>query len=254
MIFLLRSQADLWRKRRGTMTRLMTAMRWDARLQFRHGFYYAAAFVAVLFILGLSQAPEALLPLALPVLVLGNMTLNTFYFIGGLVLLEKDDGVLEGLVVTPLRQGEYLWSKLLTLALLTAVENGVIVTAVMGLNYSIPLLTAGIMLMSFFNGLYGFVAVIRYDSLNSFIFPSVFWTTLLSVPLLPYVGLVQTPFMYLHPTQAALTLLQGAFQPIAPWEVVYGVLYGALWVGILFQWAHRAFYRFVVLGKPQKLS
>ncbi len=37
------------------------------------------------------------------VFVLGNMTIGTFYFMAGLVLLEKGDGVLEGLIVTPLR-------------------------------------------------------------------------------------------------------------------------------------------------------
>lgn len=227
-------------------------MRWDARLQLRHGFYYAAAFVAVLFIIGLSQIPDGLLPVLLPVLVLGNMTLNTFYFIAGLVLLEKDDGVLEGLVVTPLRRSEYLWAKLLTLALLTLLENGVIVTAVIGLHYNWLLLLAGILLTSFINALYGFIVVVRYDSLNSFIFPSLFWTLLLSVPLLQYAG-VQTPLLYLHPIQATLTLLQGAFQPIAAWEVAYGVLYAAVWVGILFWLAKRAFYRFVILKRGVKV-
>lgn len=231
------------------MTRLTTAMCWDARLQFRHGFYYAAAFVAAILIVGLNQIPTAWLLIALPVVIVSNMTLNTFYFIGGLVLLEKDDGILEGLIVTPLRQHEYLWSKLLTLALLTVVENGVIVTAVVGFHYNAALLLAGIVLMSFFNALYGFVAVIRYDTINSFIFPSVLWTILLSMPVIQYAGLVKTPLMYLHPVQAPLTLLQGAFQPITLWETVYGVLYAAAWVGILFYLAKRAFYRFVVLKR-----
>lgn len=229
------------------MNRLATAVRWDMRLQFRHGFYYAAIFIAVISIIILSQFSEPFYTVAMPVFVMGNMTINTYFFVAGLVLLEKDDGILEGLVVTPLRRWEYLWSKLLSLMILTVLENGVIVTAVMGLNFNLLLLLAGIILLSFINTLYGFIMVARYDSINSFLFPSVFWTMLLSLPLLQYFGLVATPLMWLHPVQAPLILLVGAFQPVTTWEVLYGLVYGLVWVVILYQWAKRAFYRFIIL-------
>lgn len=225
------------------------AVQWDARLQFRQGFYYVALFVAVLFIIGLQYVPDHYLPLAMPVLVMGNMTMNTFYFLAALVLLEKDDGVLEGLVLTPLRRGEYLWSKLLTLALLTLLENGVIVTAVVGPHYHPFLLATGILLLSFINALYSFIVVIRYESVNSFIFPSVFWTMLLSIPLLQYFGLVNTHLMYLHPVQAPLVLLTGAFQPMGGWLWIYGIGYALMWVGLLYMFAKRAFTRFVILPR-----
>ncbi len=38
---------------------LAAAVRWDARLQLRHGFYAAAAFVAAVLVLGLSRLPYA---------------------------------------------------------------------------------------------------------------------------------------------------------------------------------------------------
>ena len=102
------------------MTRLVSTIRWDAQLQIRNGFYYASAFVAVVSILVLSQlrlSPDTL-ALLLPAIVLQNIFINTFYFIGGLVLLEKGDGTLEGLIVSPLRKEEYLASKVVTLTLL----------------------------------------------------------------------------------------------------------------------------------------
>lgn len=234
------------------MFRLTAAMRCDVRLQFRHGFYYAAAFVALVLIIILRQLPAETLPVFLPVFVMGNMTMNTFYFVAGLVLLEKDDGVLEGLVVTPLRRGEYVWSKLLTLAALTVLENMLIVTAVVSLTYNIALLMVGVLLLAFFYTLYGFILVARYDSINSFIFPSIFWTMLLSLPLLQYFGLVSTPLIYLHPAMAPLTLLRGAFQPIALWQVGYGILYSVVWIALLFQLAKGAFYRFIIMKQGVK--
>jgi len=53
--------------------------------------------------------------------------------------------------------------------------------------------------------------------------------------------------MYLHPVQAMLTLLKGAFQTIELWEAIYGVFYSTLWIGILFTLAKRAFDRFIIL-------
>lgn len=229
------------------MTRLTTTMVWEARLQFRHGFYYAAAFVAVASIIVLVQIPAEYTNWLMPIFVMGNMTVNTYYFVAGLVLLEKEDGVLEGLVVTPLRRQEYLLSKLFTLAGLTILENVVIVTAVMGFHYNAALLIAGILLLAFINTLYGFIIVARYDSINSFIFPSIFWTMLLSLPLLQYFGLVNTPLMYLHPVTAPLTLVVGAFNSVTPWEIMYGLIYAALWVTLLLRLAGRAFYRFIIV-------
>lgn len=235
------------------MTRILSSMRWEIRLQFRHGFYYAAGFVAMLAILVLRQLPPELMAQALPVFVMGNMTLNTFYFMAALVLLEKDDGVLEGLVVTPLRRGEYLWTKLLTLIFLTVLENGIIVTAVVGLTYNPFWLLLGIGLMGFFYALYGFVIVARYDSINSFIFPSIFWTLPLSLPLLQYLGLVQAPWMALHPMNASLQLLAGAFRPTTPAQAALDIGYGLLWLILIYQVALRAFDRFIVLKRGVKV-
>jgi fluoroquinolone transport system permease protein len=229
------------------MTRLQTAMRWEMRLQFRNGFYYAAAFIAVIMTIILWQVPKTELPTVLPVFVLGNMTIGTFYFMAGLVLLEKGEGVLEGLVVTPLRQWEYLAAKLASLTLLTIGENVAIVTAVFGFDYNVILLVLGIGLTACFNILFGFIAVARYDSINRFIMPSILMTTALALPLVDYLGFWQSPLMYLHPVQALLLLLKGAFQPIAAWQMVYGVLYAVLWIGLLFKVSQHIFYRFIIL-------
>jgi fluoroquinolone transport system permease protein len=115
------------------MKRLLAALGCDARLQFRNGFYYAAALVAGVMAVGLGQLgrwlPGINLGWLAPGFIVSNMLLGTFYFMGGLVLLEKGEGTLEAQVVTPLRSREYLASKVITLAGLALVENLVIVGA-----------------------------------------------------------------------------------------------------------------------------
>lgn len=101
---------------RGPLARLRAAAAADVRLQLRNGFYAAAAFVAVCLVLLLGPLSADTVALLLPPLVLLNLQVNTFYFIGGLVLLERAEGSLEALTVTPLRPWEYLSAKVATLA------------------------------------------------------------------------------------------------------------------------------------------
>ena len=102
--------------------------------------------------------------------------------------------------------------------------------------------------------LYGFLVVARYDSINEYLFPSMLYTSVLSLPLLDYFGVWETPLMYLHPVQAPLVLLEAAFRPVAAWEVAYGVLYGLAWVVPMGLLAVRAFHRFVVTREGGALT
>jgi fluoroquinolone transport system permease protein len=228
------------------MRRLRATLWCDLRLQYRNGFYYAAAFVAALWMLLLAQVPAASLSWLLPPLVLGNLLINTFYFVAGQVLLEKGEGTLEAQVVTPLRVREYLASKALTLGALSLLEALAYVLIAYGPRFRLLPFAAGVLLISAMYVLYGFVVVARYDSINEFLFPSVLYTIGLGLPLLDYFNLVRSPLVYLHPVQAPLVLLRAAFQPVDAWQMVYGVLYAGLWVGLVYLLSRRAFLRFVV--------
>ncbi|MCP5095827.1 MAG: ABC transporter permease [Chloroflexi bacterium] len=229
------------------MTRLSSTIQWDMRLQFRNGFYYASAFVAVLSSLILGQFPNADFAFILPMILFANLLINTFYFVAALVLLEKGEGSLEGLIVSPLRKWEYLVSKVVTLTFLSILESLLITLILYGFGFNWLSFLLGIISVCAMYTLVGFAFVARYDSINTFLFPSFIFTTVLSLPLIDYLGLWQTPFIYLHPFQAPILLLKGSFQPIETWQFVYGVLYTAVCTTIFFIYSHRAFYRFVIL-------
>jgi fluoroquinolone transport system permease protein len=230
------------------MRRLLATIRCDVMPQLRHGFYYATAFVLICCVAVISQIPSIDLSWLLPALLLGNLLLNTFYFIGGLILLEKGEGTLEAQVVTPLRTWEYLASKVGTLTLLGLVENTLIVMLLEGLGFNPLALSASLVLTAVLYCLVGVIAVVRYASINEYLMPSVLYTSLLSVPLLPYLAQWDTWLIYLHPLQATLLLAQATFRPVAHWQLVYSVLYSALWVGLLAHFSSRAFRRFIIAG------
>lgn len=231
------------------MRRMLSALRWDVVLQFRNGFYYVGALFVLLWV-GLLRQMMNDAPfvgsLAAPVFLMLNMLITTFYFVGGLVLLEKGEGVLDGLVVTPLRGWEYLAAKAVSLTFLAMLESILIVGLTVGATFQPLPLLAGMALLGGLYVLLGFVAIARYDSINEYLLPSGVLVALLVLPLAGYVGLWQSTLFYLHPVQPALVLIRAAFVPVASWEIVYGAAGAALWLALSYVWARRAFCRFIV--------
>ena len=228
------------------MSRLAAAIRCDVRIQVRNGFYWAVAFLMTMLLLVIRQLPPLNWTPVVPPLILGNLALGTFFFMAGLVLLEKAEGTLQPLVVTPLRVEEYLVSKVATLTTLGLVEHVIIALVMVGTAFrALPLVT-GVVIAASLYCLAAFAAVARYDSINEMMLPTILWVTLFSLPILHYAGLWSSPLMYLHPFQAPLVVLRGTVTPLAAWEWLYGIGYGAVWVGGAFLWSRRSFQRFIV--------
>jgi fluoroquinolone transport system permease protein len=235
------------------MKRLIATIGADVRLQFRNGFYYATAFVLAVWILLFAQLQSGTnglnLSWLLPVFILDSMIINSFFFISGLVLLEKDEGTLQAQVVTPLRTWEYLASKVITLTLLALAQYVVIVALFYNPGLGFVPLIAGIALASTLYVLLGFVSVARYSSINEYLLPSALYAGALILPLGAYVMGWDNLLVYLHPLEAPLMLMKAAFQPVEAWQLVYGVLYSGLWVGLAFRFSLRSFHRFVIAGQ-----
>ena len=228
------------------MTRLLSIARWDVQLQFRNGFYYVSAVTASFFIILLKQLSGVDLGYWWPAIITANLTINAFYFMAGIVLLEKGEGTLEAQIVTPLRPWEILTSKVLTLGLLSLFETLIIIVIVQAAAFNWFLLVTGIVLYIAMLALYGFIVVARYDSISEFLLPSVLWTMGFSLPLLYYFDIWRSWVMFLHPLQAVLILLRSAFASVPVWQIVYGIAYSLLWTGIALAVSLRVFHRFVV--------
>lgn len=221
------------------MTRLAATLRIDARIQFRNGFYAATALVVVCSILLLLWLPADTAAPLLPVVLLANVVVNTFYFVSGLLLLEKNEGTVAAQSVTPLRGGEYLASKVLTLTGLSLVESGLIAAAVVGLDGQLAVMSIGIALAAALFCFAGVALVAHYESVNEFILPSVFYTALLSLPVLGYFGVGARAWYLLHPIQGPLELMQ-VQTPGTLGGLAYAVGYPLIWIGPFYLGSRRA--------------
>jgi len=231
------------------VSRLVTAIRGDFLLQWRFGLVAAGAVVLVTASALLWPLDLSGLGFALPTFVVGNLTVTAFFFAAAMVLFEKDDGTLEALVVTPLRTGEYLASKALTLTVLALVETGLIVAiAYPGPIAVVPLVT-GTIAAAVAYVLFGFVVVVRYDSITTLLFPAIFLNVLWMLPVLGSLGVVDHPIWYLHPVYAMLVWVEATTRPLSPGEWVYAVGYCGVTIAVLSRIACGAFVRFVVRGQ-----
>ena len=225
----------------------VTAMlRWNARLQFRYGFYAVYAVVTVLFGLGLSGLPTTVRTDTLVMVLFADPGFLGFYFIGALVLFEKNEGVLHALVASPLSADEYLAAKTLSLAFIATLGALVITLFVHGIAFHPVWFLLGLGLTAGLFVLVGFVAVARFDSLNAYFLTAIVYTVPLSLPLLDHFAVVESPLFYLIPTQASLVLIGAAFEARPVWELAYAIGYLAVGIAIAYGGARRAFERHIV--------
>ena len=112
---------------------LLRLMGHDLRFQWRHGILTAYGVVVVLYAGVLRLVAADFRPALLLGLLFSDVSVLGFFFVGGVVLLEKSQGVLSPLFITPLRPGHYLVSKTATLTGLS-LGFGVLLTVCSGIS------------------------------------------------------------------------------------------------------------------------
>lgn len=224
------------------MTTFVTALRWDVVIQARNGFYWTTAFL-VLVVGGLLLAvPEDLranAALWVPMVVAVNLQITTFFFVAGLMLLERDEGTLAALAVSPLTATGYLAARTLSLTTLAVVET--LAVAWIGFDPPgawLPMLS-GMAALGIIYTASGAAMAARYGSVNAFLLPGSLVVTLLLLPLLPHFGIAPRWLFLLHPIEPPLTLIRAGYGAAGDLDLVFGLLGSVFWSVITFLWARR---------------
>lgn len=234
------------------MKRFIRSIGGDIFLQVKYGFYAVYAIITIVYIVILKQLPYKFLGVILPFIIFSDPSVLGFYFISGLVLLEKGEKTLQYLISTPLRTKEYLYSKMISLTVLSIASSLIIAVFSYGLKFNFLLLILGVALTSFLFILIGFVAVAKFPTINEYILSSIIYIIILCLPLIDFFGLYKSFIFYIFPTQASLLLIQGAFEGLEIWQLVYGVLYLIFWIVIAYKLAFRSFYKFIILKEGDR--
>ena len=216
------------------------------RFQLRHGFYLAYLLVTAAYVVVLRIVPTATRSALTVALVFSDASVLGFFFVGGSVLLERDQRVLESLFVTPLHITEYVLAKIASLALLSLAVS----VAIVLIGYGVPrhplIFVLGTLLGSVVAVLIGLLISTRARHLNGYFGLSFVYVPFFVLPVLHVSGLWTTPIVYLMPPYAALVLIAHGFFGGQWWQVLYGVLVQAVGIVVLFRMTNVWFRRYVV--------
>ncbi len=238
---------------KGSLLRLRAVCLTDLRLQLRHGFYAAYAVVTAIYAVALHQlarvaGTETLRAVAATLIFTDPATLGAF-FVGGLVLLEKQQGSLTAAFVTPLTLTEYFVSKAVGLTAL-ATGSALVVALASGLPLRPIPLVLGVIATSVLFIMLGLAVVARVRTVNGYLLSTIPIAVIPMLPALRFLGL-ESPLLWLVPTRASIRLLEAGLGglPQIPVEMMYAAVVLPAACVAAAAWARRRFGRYILGGR-----
>jgi len=230
-------------------------MRTEIRLQLRNGFYAAYAVMTAMFFVLLVLLPAAWRETAFTVIVLMDPAFMGFFFAGGLVLLEREQGVLSFALTRGRGFASYWRAKvgaILALAVLVVAVLWVL-TVVLGFISVNPVgllyLGAGLVLsIPAFFSLGMVMAGWRPRILEYFVYSSIALLPLM-FPLVELFGWPVGLWGMLSPVWGGFVLISSMFGPTRSLLETGGAVFSLLvWNLLAYRWAGHAFARLAGIG------
>lgn len=239
------------------MKRLLAAIKNDATIQFRNKLYSIGILIGLILSVALWWlANPGNLKLAIPTAMLLVVGGTTLFYVGGMIIFEKQEGTLSFVSVSPLSTLEYLGSKIISLTVLSTLESVVMIAGVtlfMSFTLEITMpnilaLLAGIVGISVMYILIGIILIVRCDKITDFLIPMAGIAILLEVPAIYFLDIVANPLFLLIPSTAPTLFIKGAYISLGWWEWVYAIAYTLIAIIVLSVWAIKAFQAHVIKG------
>lgn len=236
--------------------RLLSGIQQDIKFQFRHGIYNIYLILSVLYILLLNSVPVSLKQNAIILVVFTDPAILGFFFMGGIIILEKGQRTLESLFVTPYQIYEYMISKVLSLTLVSILCSFLIVAFTsfisffpfsINFNFSPLMLLLAVTLSSVFFSLLGFPFAVKARTVNGYLISASLLIPVILLPLLDFLSIFKFPLLKIFPTSSSIVLLEAVFRPVSPLVIVLNILNLLIWITLSYIWAYKWFEKFVLI-------
>lgn len=221
--------------------RLLHAVWADIRFQFKQGFYLVYILITVMYLIILSFLPEDILSVGLPLVVFSDPSVLGLFFIGGIIMLEKMQGILSVLVVSPLRTIEYILSKIISLAFVSVLAAFAITgfSHYGSVNWLLVFLST--VLTSGIFTLCGIMITAGCSTVNQYMIKTVPYMLVFVLPCFSLIGFPYSDLFTIIPSVAALRLMLGAYTGIPIYEAVGLIIYLVGMSYLFLRWAIRVF-------------
>lgn len=188
--------------------RLITTTLHDIKFQFKHGFYFIYAIMVMFYIIAMGILPYAWKGSATIAILFIDPAALGFFFIGGILLLEKGERVLDALFVSPLRVWEFVLAKALSLGVISVLAGVIIAVIGLGTQVDMVLLALSLLFGSIFYTFVGLASGVRAKTVNQFMIITVPAEILLGAPPILLLFGVKSFLLELMPGSLILRLFQ----------------------------------------------
>lgn len=180
----------------------------DIKFQFKYGFYFIYAIMVFFYIVLLGFLPDAWKGNATAIILFTDPAALGFFFIGGIILLEKGERVLDVLFVSPLKVWEYILAKAVSLGVISVLTGLVIAITSLGLSVKIFFLVLSLLSGSGFYTFIGIAVGVKAKSVNQFLIVTIPAEVILSAPPTLLLFGMKSLLLELMPGSLILRLLQ----------------------------------------------
>ncbi|WP_340201877.1 ABC transporter permease [Ascidiimonas sp. W6] len=226
---------------------LYKALKWDFYLQKKYNILLIALIISIFYAVCWKIIGNDLPGEVLVILIFSDPAMLGFLFIGVLLLTDKGSRTLQVFNISPLSTEGYIWSKTISLTIITIFCSLVITIAAHGLDFNFIYLLLGVILSSTLFIFIGFIAVSLVNNFNEYVFVLPFFMLPLCIPFLNYFGITNTKLFYLIPTQASLILLDTILHKNTDFiQIMYAIGYLILWNFIGYIIAKKFYKKFLI--------
>jgi fluoroquinolone transport system permease protein len=201
--------------------------------------------MTILYIGMLKFVPADYLDVVTIAVVFSDPSFLGAFFVGGIVLLEKSQGVYDSFFVTPLSVAEFLASKVLSLSFISLLSSGTILLFVYSSFEAVPFV-AGVLLSSIVFTLIGILLAVRVNTVNQFLLTSPLVLTVFFVPVAGLFEWWDSMLFKWLPSYTGLLLMKGTFHELKIEEFILAIIILLLWIVGLYFWAKHDFHKYIL--------
>lgn len=179
----------------------------DMRFQARYGFYFLYAVLTVIYIIILFALPESWEEKAAAILIFSDPASMGLFFMGAIVLLEKNQHTTCALAVSPVHATEYIIAKVSSLSAISLVVAAILALSTGSDHLHIVLF--GTLISSVIFTLLGIIAATKIAGLNQFILWTVPIEAVCFVPAILHLFKITPAWCRYYPVNVCMDMVSG---------------------------------------------
>lgn len=187
--------------------RLGNLLIWDIRLQAKYGFYFLYTVLTGIYAIALLAVPESWQEKTATILIFSDPASMGLFFMGAIVLLEKNQHTPCAFAVSPVRTIEYIIAKVGALSAISLVVAAIL-ALIAGVS-DLHIVLLGVVISSVIFTLLGIIVATKIISLNQFILWTVPIEFVCFVPAILHLFKITPAWLRYYPINVCMDMVSG---------------------------------------------